>query len=82
MSKTDGWDAFPHASGYDFKVERVLTQDSGMTLRDYFAAKAMITLIHLLQFDGVESHIATAAYAIADAIIADRAKYTVEGDAQ
>jgi hypothetical protein len=43
--------------------------DKGMTLRDYFAAKAMQALI---DNDGLFSEIPTQAYAIADAMLKAR----------
>jgi hypothetical protein len=46
-----------------------LRDDSGMTLRDYFAAKAMQALI---DNDGLFSEIPTQAYALADAMLAAR----------
>ncbi|HGI5916552.1 TPA: hypothetical protein ACJTDP_000209 [Yersinia enterocolitica] len=52
--------------------------DPGMTLRDYFAAKALTGMIStaagpcLGGFDLYESHIASAAYAMADAMIKAR----------
>jgi len=50
----------------------------GMSLRDYFAAKAMQAMIStaaapcLFGLDGVETHTAGAAYAMADAMLAAR----------
>jgi len=50
----------------------------GMTLRDYFAAKAMEAMIStaaapcLFGLDGAETHTAGAAYAMADAMLAAR----------
>jgi hypothetical protein len=55
--------AFP--SGYD------VPENPGMTLRDYFAAKAMQALI---DNDGLFSEIPTQAYAIADAMLKAREK--------
>ena len=45
--------------------------DGGMTLRDYFAAKAMQALI---DNDGLFSEIPAQAYALADAMLAAREK--------
>lgn len=59
MDKQTGGSAFP-----DFKQE-------GMTLRDYFAAKAMPALIE----QGIVSeHIAKEAYRFADLMLVERAK--------
>nr|WP_049611355.1 hypothetical protein [Yersinia mollaretii] len=50
----------------------------GMSLRDYFAAKALTGMIStaggpcLGGFDGYESHMASAAYVMADAMIKAR----------
>lgn len=40
-TENNGGAAFPCQSGFDFKNERVTTTSEGMTLRDYFAAKAL-----------------------------------------
>jgi hypothetical protein len=48
----------------------VFDHDRGMTLRDYFAAKAMQALI---DNDGLFSEIPTQAYALADAMLKARA---------
>jgi len=53
--------AFP--SGY------YVPENQGMTLRDYFAAKAMQALI---DNDGLFSEIPTQAYALADAMLKER----------
>ena len=54
--------AFPTGTG-------VTPYNSGMTLRDYFAAKAMQALI---DNDGLFSEIPTQAYEIADAMLKAR----------
>ncbi len=48
------------------EYEGHLPQRNGMTLRDYFAAKAMQALI---DNDGLFSEIPTQAYALADAML-------------
>jgi hypothetical protein len=69
-----GGPAFPNVPS-DIQYE---TWDEGMTLRDYFAAKALTGMIStaggpcLGGFDGYEAHIASAAYAMADAMIKAR----------
>lgn len=47
--------------------------DHGMSLRDYFAAKAML---HMLTLDNLErrDEVAEASYLMADAMIAERGK--------
>jgi hypothetical protein len=52
-----------------FPSETMLGWESGMTLRDYFAAKAMQALI---DNDGLFSEIPTQAYEIADAMMKAR----------
>lgn len=56
-----------------FPVEMIYTQENekfnGMTLRDYFAAKAMQALI---DNDGLFSEIPTQAYELADAMMKAR----------
>jgi hypothetical protein len=75
--KKTGGSAFPH-KGNQYEVH-------GMTLRDYFAAKAMPPMIAAGRLHhGIErgpltdveldAEIATQAYAIADAMIAERDK--------
>ena len=56
--------AFPTGTG-------VTPYNPGMSLRDYFAAKAMQALI---DNDGLFSEIPTQAYALADAMLAAREK--------
>lgn len=65
MTTNTGGPAFPglHPS------EECHYQDAGMTLRDYFAAKAMQALI---DNDGLFSEIPIQAYAIADAMLKAR----------
>ena len=85
MSKDDGGNAFPVAD-YDHQVFQPATGDevkrqlSGMSLRDYFAAKAAQGLISGSMADGStwekgsDQVIALAAYGVADAMLAARAK--------
>jgi hypothetical protein len=54
--------ARPHSEDKDF----IHFSQSGMTLRDYFAAKAMQALI---DNDGLFSEIPTQAYELADAML-------------
>jgi hypothetical protein len=63
--------AFPiprHTRHFD-NSQGAYMQDDGMTLRDYFAAKAMQALI---DNDGLFSEIPTQAYALADAMLKAR----------
>jgi len=74
MSKDNGRPAFPTSWPFDKDVNH----DEGMTLRDYFAAKAMQGLIA----DGALQHnpgvrvvsLAELAYKQADAMLAERGK--------
>ena len=64
-----GGHAFP-ASHFD-----LADNEHGMTLRDYFAAKAMGNMISGTWPDGNDRpEIAKRAYAMADAMLAERAK--------
>ena len=70
--KPDGGPAFPYQPG-DWAVD-----NTGMTLRDYFAGQALIGILH--DEDGLGSPLfqfhlrAEAAYKMADAMLAERAK--------
>lgn len=73
----DGGPAFPRVaqmqgSGY------VSSEGSGMSLRDYFAAKAMAALITIEEFTDIGSinagGVALIAYSIADAMLRQRSK--------
>jgi hypothetical protein len=70
MTTETGGPAFP--SGLidpSTPEDAVLPINNGMTLRDYFAAKAMQALI---DNDGLFSEIPTQAYALADAMLKAR----------
>lgn len=75
MSKETGGPAFPVESTPDFEY-------IGMTLRDYFAAKAMQSVIASNRLEGWSiglggkdnGHIAEISYALADAMLQERAK--------
>ena len=56
---------------FPFQVNNSTRYENGMTLRDYFAAKAMQALI---DNDGLFSMIPIQAYAIADAMLKERLK--------
>ena len=69
MSKDNGGPAFPELN------TEASYRESGMTLRDYFAAKALAGL--LVDWGNTEHSadlVAATAYAIADAMLAERAK--------
>lgn len=67
MSKETGGPAFPVQSVY---IEDQETNSHGMTLRDYFAAKAMQAIIE--KRSGVPESEAEYAYVIADAMLKAR----------
>jgi hypothetical protein len=73
--KDTGGSAFPLHS----EVRPSLDTDwCGMTLRDYFAAKAMQSLMHTqyvdMTYEGEPAAMAFEAYALADAMLAERSK--------
>ena len=67
MSKNTGGPAFPFAgeSGH-------CLNDSGMTLRDYFAAKAMQSIYADVRGQGWQKECAKCAYELADAMLEAR----------
>lgn len=69
MAKDAGGQAFPVLSHPSEFVESY-----GMTLRDYFAAKAMAALINRGNHDGEIEKRAEHAYKCADAMLAERGK--------
>lgn len=81
MSKDNGGPAFPttHEEPDNFNGHnnsRKIVVDQGMTLRDYFAAKAMQGFVAYGESDGCRhpSSVAHDAYAIADAMLQERTK--------
>lgn len=77
MSKNDGGPAFPVAAGpRDGYGNPSNPPQRGMTLRDYFAGQCIVAAMNTLTYD--EGHnfptIARSAYALADAMIAERAR--------
>jgi hypothetical protein len=63
----DGGPAFPLSPG------NMLLEYNGMSLRDYFAGQALAGLLH--RHEGVNAAVwATAAYELADAMLAARAQ--------
>ena len=69
MTKDTGGPAFPHTVEYKGADCGGVVPHGGMSLRDYFAAKAMQALI---DNDGLFSEIPTQAYDIADAMLKAR----------
>jgi hypothetical protein len=74
MSKPDGGPAFPH----HFKAlnGETMSKAQGMSLRDYFAAEAMKSVLNQKDaHDGREwTNAAWIAYQVADAMLAERDK--------
>ena len=70
MSESDktGGPAFPYVS------EHGTMGSNGMTLRDYFAAKAMQALVGEIYVDTSHTNMAKEAYLIADAMLVGRDK--------
>ena len=67
-----GGAAFPHPDGYlNVNGDLVFHENTGMTLRDYFAAKALATDCASTSSPPQR---AAWAYSIADAMLAERAK--------
>lgn len=72
----NGGPAFPFRYDYDGMPE----VSPGMTLRDWFAGQALMSLPHLCAHDTLlngitfEQHIARNTYKIADAMLAERKK--------
>ncbi len=71
----DGGPAFPLHSEVRPSMD---TEWCGMTLRDYFAAKAMQSLMHTqyvdMTYEGEPAAMAFEAYRLADAMIQERSK--------
>lgn len=78
MSKETGGQAFPRQQwDYDGQNNVLQYQDEGMTLRDYFAAKAMQAMISNPQMidndsDAAVNYAASAAYKFSDAMLKAR----------
>lgn len=72
MAKRDGGPAFPETSYFD---DKPIGSAGGMSLRDYFAAKALADVLQ--HFNWNDDAIETAArmsYRLADAMLKERAK--------
>jgi hypothetical protein len=68
--------AFPIAYKHEYPNGMIATQEhSGMTLRDYFAGKALLGVVQECLSAGQEvGFIAHVAYKLADAMLAEREK--------
>lgn len=78
MSRPDGGPAFPAPEAQAETVSEHRNNARGMTLRDYFAAKAMQAALRnnqgAMPGDVPFPDIASGAYAMADAMLAERSK--------
>lgn len=86
MMFDNGGPAFPQSTAESVDGQPVMGFFAGMTLRDYFAAKAMngmlkdsyhvTSFIHKADEFGVtpEEYLASVAYSLADAMLKERAK--------
>ena len=80
MSKDNGGPAFPIPLNPGSSYQGYAGEVDGMTLRDYFAAKAMAACIGNtsgnfgVSYEVNNKNLAMASYAIADAMLAERAK--------
>lgn len=74
MNKENGGPAFPHEYKYG---DGTAAREDGMTLRDYFAAKALAGILPALA-QGIRpqdiQNMAQDCYGIADAMLVERAK--------
>ena len=74
MSKDTGGPAFPTDK---FMDDGSICSTPGMTLRDYFAAKAVVPIIDFLSSQDqswINEDVSKEAYRLADAMLAERAK--------
>ena len=77
MSKEDGGPAFPEAGLSGLPNGEFIHGQSGMSLRDYFAAKAMAGALRGATWEDMRDgakQLSETAYAIADAMIESRGK--------
>ncbi|HZW19501.1 MAG TPA: hypothetical protein VFF71_11905 [Luteimonas sp.] len=81
MNMNDGGPAFPQSVHRSDRGMEWVESEDGMTLRDYFAAKAMASMIgtsaaptYVGGLEGAESYCAVAAYKMADAMLVARNK--------
>ncbi len=74
-----GGPAFPRSAQWSPDGQRVVRQQTGMTLRDYFAAKALQSVIMVCAHDTrepeqtLEQYFAKFSYELADAMLKARA---------
>jgi hypothetical protein len=75
MSNQDGGQAFPSSAEKNVNGQFIKNEQSGMSLRDYFAAKALQGML-ASETDVVQYGFQAAerAYGFADAMVAERSK--------
>lgn len=87
MNKNTGGPAFPHDEALNFETSTIVAASTGMSLRDYFAAQALVALFaseanprvgrDVQPYNSSQDHrdyVAAEAYALADAMLVERAK--------
>lgn len=75
MKKENGGPAYPaHIRGNTGTDTVSFSSTSGMSLRDYFAAKAMQGLIHSFAISSTIEYITALSYSYADAMLEEREK--------
>lgn len=75
MSKPDGGPAFPcRTPMYQIEGDNIKLIGEGMTLRDYFAAKALEGLLAPITGIPILPNLAKLSYEIADAMLKEREK--------
>lgn len=70
--KDGGGHAFPQVEAIQNAWHKDYGKDRGMTLRDYFAAKALTGLLADSELDHIANRYAELAYALADAMLKAR----------
>lgn len=82
MKPDDGGQAFPHFYVWDRERREQISVDNGMTLRDWFAGRALAGMLSDPTVGNpddredsvVDAELASCAYAMADAMLAERSK--------
>ncbi|HCJ7390012.1 TPA: hypothetical protein NVL70_002801 [Enterobacter hormaechei subsp. xiangfangensis] len=72
MSNKTGGPAFPYSGVHNGEKENLIVDSHGMTMRDYFAAKAMQGRLANPDWLCSDDRTATEAYQIADAMLRAR----------
>jgi hypothetical protein len=76
MRKDDGGPAFPtNEMRFNANVDSFVNEDCpGMTLRDWFAGKALVGMLADTETEGTAKDFARRSYEMADAMITERSK--------